>query len=236
MADKHIASSFSLPEFESSSEFRINTSDFTKENFSALIRDMEITENLEREEHERRMECMTQILGAFNLQDAQSHSPTSITSVPRTPTPELSIVKDFNENSHALGIQPRAKPFLSEMSFDPDEMYFNYGNANNKPERQVKRPRLLLKANYSSKFKECGVGPISEISLREKEVPKTHVNQGVEFCWLNGNLSKLVCIVCQILHAKKKCKRLKKGTSKKPAAAKKNQVKSLAKLMDGMTL
>ncbi|XP_036321677.1 uncharacterized protein LOC118735814 [Rhagoletis pomonella] len=189
MATHKNASYFSIPVFDSTSEFRVNTSHFSQEDLLLFIENLEIIQNLKREKHERRQRRKEQIRETRALLHAQFQPPTSVTALGCAPSPTSSLIEElqelhFNEETAQTKSetqtvtanhtnQPKPKrPISQRRSSDEDETYFSDASTSPRstPNGQSKKPRLLFttptqssKVNSGSDSEESGVFPLPEV-------------------------------------------------------------------------
>ncbi|XP_018794796.1 PREDICTED: uncharacterized protein LOC108972605 [Bactrocera latifrons] len=186
MATQQNASFFSIPVFHSSSEFRVNTAYFSKEDLSLFVENLETIENLKRKERQRFEE---QIRETRTILENALQIATQPSNVGCMPSPTSSV----NEELRSLCIaretprcnrklQPESpierqelqpkRPISMRRSSDEEETYFSDANASpdRTPVSTAKKPRLLfapspraLKDNNSgSDSEESGIYPLAD--------------------------------------------------------------------------
>ncbi|XP_011212308.2 uncharacterized protein LOC105232350 [Bactrocera dorsalis] len=189
MATQQNASFFSIPVFHSSSEFRVNTAYFSKEDLSLFVENLETIENLKRKERQRRQHFEEQIRETRTILENSLQIATQPSNMGCMPSPTSSLNEELR--SLCIGkitprrnrkpqpespierqeLQPK-RPISMRRSSDEEETYFSDVNASpdRTPVSTAKKPRLLfaqspkaLKDNNSgSDSEESGIYPLAD--------------------------------------------------------------------------
>ncbi|XP_067625401.1 uncharacterized protein dunk [Eurosta solidaginis] len=171
MATQKNASFFSIPVFASSSEFRVNTAHFTKEDLLLYVQNIEIIQTLKRERLERRQKREEQIRATRELLELSFQPPTALTSRGCAPSPTSSLIEDLQqqcleketpEKRDTQSVQEETPKKLVppydqtltkrtislRRSSEEDETYFSDASASPSctPSSQFKKPRMLFDA------------------------------------------------------------------------------------------
>lgn len=176
MATQQNASFFSIPIFHSSSEFRVNTAHFSKEDLSHFIEYLETIEYLKRKLNERQYQYEEQILEARLILEHSLHISTEPSNTGCMPSPTSSLneeLQDLCEKPESPTDHQKPQPnqtILMRKSSDEEETYFS--DANTSPNRTrvslVKKRRSLFATSPkptkgttpSSDSEESGISPL----------------------------------------------------------------------------
>ncbi|XP_036215914.1 uncharacterized protein dunk [Bactrocera oleae] len=186
MATQQNASFFSIPVFHSSSEFRVNTAYFSKEDLSLFVKNLETIENLKRKQRQRRQHFEEQIRETRLILENSLQIATQPSNIGCIPSPTSSVNEELRDlcitketqrrirqttasPTDRQELQPK-RPISLRRSSDEEETYFSDANASldRTPVSTAKKPRLLfatspkpLKANNpGSDSEESGIYPL----------------------------------------------------------------------------